>query len=67
MSKNIRVLNAGPNVLMIDSAGHSLEGSASATVDPEDSITARHLDAGRLVRVEEPKTTKRTTESGDSK
>ncbi|QTF82110.1 hypothetical protein SEA_PRAIRIE_13 [Arthrobacter phage Prairie] len=68
MSKNIRVLNAGPSVLMIDSAGHSLEGSASAEVDPEDAVTARHLEAGRLIRIEEPKTSKRTTsESGDSK
>ncbi|WBF78981.1 hypothetical protein SEA_BOLT007_13 [Arthrobacter phage Bolt007] len=66
MSKNIRVLNAGPSVLMIDSAGHSLEGSASADVDPEDPIAARHLEAGRLIRLETPKK-KTTPESGDSK
>jgi hypothetical protein len=68
MSENIRVLNTGPNVLLIDSAGHSIAGGESATVSVEDPETARHLDAGRLIRLETPRktTTKKTSESGDN-
>jgi hypothetical protein len=72
MSENIRVLNAGPNVLQIDRAGHLIAGGEIADVSPEDPETARHLAAGRLVEVQEPvrapaaKTTK-TSESGETK
>lgn len=74
MSEKFRVLNTGPNVLQIDRAGHSLAGGETAEVSPEDPDTARHLAAGRLIRLEDPaptpdrktKTTK-TSESGDNK
>ncbi len=78
MSENIRVLNTGPNVLMIDSVGHSLGPGEIREVSPEDPETARHLEAGRLARVEEPEAealpvveaapdeTNDTSESGDT-
>lgn len=70
MSEKIRVLNAGPNVLMIDSVGRVLDPGAAGEVAPEDPETSRHLDAGRLIRLEDPtpptkKTTPKTSESGD--
>ncbi|QKY79779.1 hypothetical protein SEA_BUMBLE_13 [Arthrobacter phage Bumble] len=71
MSEKFRVLNTGPNVLQIDRAGHSLAGGETAEVSPEDPDTARHLAAGRLIRLEDPadrKTkTPKTSESGDNK
>ncbi|WNO25835.1 hypothetical protein SEA_ALTADENA_13 [Arthrobacter phage Altadena] len=73
MSENIRVLNTGPNVLLIDRAGHSLAGGETAEAPSDDPETARHLSAGRLVRVEDPrptrkkKTTTTPSESGDNK